>query len=87
MDNWITKVRKIILAIIAVNVSTSQVGFPLITVTENSDGIHVRQDRFLDGGAPSAAENETIWHVDSPTSRGCFSLTFGQERTSRDSHR
>ncbi|KAJ6632131.1 leucyl aminopeptidase [Mycena sp. CBHHK59/15] len=39
------------------------IGFPLITVTETSEGIHVRQDRFLDNGRPSAEENETIWSV------------------------
>ncbi|KAK7039363.1 aminopeptidase 1 [Favolaschia claudopus] len=37
------------------------IGFPLITVTETPNGIHVRQDRFLNSGAPNADENETIW--------------------------
>ncbi|KAJ7472140.1 leucyl aminopeptidase [Mycena latifolia] len=41
----------------------TKTGFPLITVTETAGGIHVRQDRFLDSGAPDAEENETIWNV------------------------
>ncbi|KAJ7472122.1 leucyl aminopeptidase [Mycena latifolia] len=41
----------------------NKIGFPLITVTETSNGIHVRQDRFLDSGTPDAEENETIWNV------------------------
>ncbi|KAJ7812075.1 hypothetical protein B0H14DRAFT_2377825, partial [Mycena olivaceomarginata] len=39
------------------------IGFPLITVTETSTGIHIRQDRYLDNGTPTADENETIWNV------------------------
>ncbi|KAJ6510782.1 ERAP1-like C-terminal domain-containing protein [Mycena sanguinolenta] len=41
----------------------------LITITETSNGIHVRQDRYLDNGTPNAEENETIWfeiHVNVP---------------------
>ncbi|KAJ7102847.1 leucyl aminopeptidase [Mycena epipterygia] len=41
----------------------TKIGFPLITVTETSTGIHVRQDRFLNSGAPNAEDNETIWNV------------------------
>ncbi|KAF8198250.1 leucyl aminopeptidase [Mycena galopus ATCC 62051] len=41
----------------------TKIGFPLITVTERSDGIFVRQDRYLDNGRPDAEENETIWNV------------------------
>jgi aminopeptidase 2 len=40
-----------------------KIGFPLITVTETPDGIHVRQDRFLENGDALAEENETIWFV------------------------
>ncbi|KAJ6558373.1 leucyl aminopeptidase [Mycena capillaripes] len=36
-------------------------GYPLITVTETSNGIHVRQDRFLNSGA--LTDDETIWSV------------------------
>ncbi|KAJ7063121.1 leucyl aminopeptidase [Mycena amicta] len=38
-------------------------GFPVITVTENPNGIHLRQDRFIDGGVVDPKENETIWNV------------------------
>ncbi|KAJ7727197.1 leucyl aminopeptidase [Mycena metata] len=41
----------------------SKIGFPLITVTETSNGIHVRQDRFLNDGTPETEENKTIWNV------------------------
>ncbi|TCD68932.1 Aminopeptidase 2 mitochondrial, partial [Steccherinum ochraceum] len=37
-----------------------KVGFPVITVTEVADGIHLRQDRFLDSGRASLEQNETI---------------------------
>lgn len=33
----------------------------MITVTETSGGIHVRQDRFLNNGTADADENETLW--------------------------
>ncbi|KAJ7697953.1 leucyl aminopeptidase [Mycena metata] len=45
------------------NAWVSQIGFPLITVTEGSNGIHVRQDRFLDSGSPGVEENEIIWNI------------------------
>ncbi|KAJ7877349.1 leucyl aminopeptidase [Mycena leptocephala] len=41
----------------------TKIGFPLITVTETSTGIHVRQDRYLNNGTPSADDNETIWNI------------------------
>ncbi|KAJ7812088.1 hypothetical protein B0H14DRAFT_2858160 [Mycena olivaceomarginata] len=41
----------------------TKIGFPLITVTETSGGIRVRQDRYLDNGTPNADENKTIWNV------------------------
>ncbi|KAF7338457.1 Aminopeptidase [Mycena venus] len=40
-----------------------QQGFPVITVTENANGIHVRQDRFIETGQVDPKENETIWNV------------------------
>ncbi|CCM04355.1 uncharacterized protein FIBRA_06527 [Fibroporia radiculosa] len=40
-----------------------KVGYPVITVTETKDGIHLRQDRFLETGPASPDENETIWTV------------------------
>jgi aminopeptidase 2 len=41
----------------------SQIGFPVITVTEGENGIHVRQDRFLESGPAEEKDNETIWNV------------------------
>ncbi|KZS95403.1 hypothetical protein SISNIDRAFT_438916 [Sistotremastrum niveocremeum HHB9708] len=38
-------------------------GYPMITVSESSGGIHVRQDRFLLHGAADEADNETIWQI------------------------
>ncbi|CUA72325.1 hypothetical protein RSOLAG22IIIB_00991 [Rhizoctonia solani] len=40
-----------------------EIGFPFLTVTETSDGIRVRQDRFLSTGDAADAENQTIWHI------------------------
>ena len=39
----------------------SKMGYPLLTVTEKADGIHIRQDRFLQTGVPTPEQNETIW--------------------------
>ncbi|KAJ7457967.1 leucyl aminopeptidase [Mycena galericulata] len=41
----------------------SKIGFPLITVSETAEGIHVRQNRFLVSGEPTADEDTTIWTV------------------------
>lgn len=38
-------------------------GFPVLTVTEDADGIQVRQNRFLSTGDPSAEEDATLWYV------------------------
>ncbi|KAJ7172678.1 leucyl aminopeptidase [Mycena filopes] len=38
-------------------------GFPVITVTENANGIHLRQDRFIETGQVDPKENETIWNI------------------------
>ena len=35
----------------------------MLTVTENPNGIHVRQDRFLATGPARPKDNETIWTV------------------------
>ncbi|KAJ7489904.1 leucyl aminopeptidase, partial [Mycena galericulata] len=40
-----------------------KIGFPVITVTENANGIHVRQDRFIESGPVDPKDNETIWNV------------------------
>ncbi|TFK75168.1 leucyl aminopeptidase [Pluteus cervinus] len=41
----------------------SKIGYPVVSVTDTSDGIHVRQDRFLDTGIPGPEHNETVWHI------------------------
>ncbi|CCM03911.1 uncharacterized protein FIBRA_06062 [Fibroporia radiculosa] len=38
-------------------------GYPVLTVTEAENGIHVRQDRFLDSGPANATDNQTIWTI------------------------
>ncbi|KAG2146914.1 uncharacterized protein EDB93DRAFT_1085716 [Suillus bovinus] len=50
MDNWISK-------------ASMTIGFPVLTVIESENGIHVRQDRFLDSGPAEEKDNETIWTV------------------------
>jgi aminopeptidase 2 len=39
----------------------TKIGYPVLTVTENEKGIHVRQDRFLETGPADPKDNETIW--------------------------
>lgn len=41
----------------------SKMGFPVLTVTETSNGLHVRQDRFLETGPADPKDNETLWHI------------------------
>jgi len=41
----------------------SKMGYPVLTVTETTTGIKVRQDRFLEGGPAKPEDNETIWSV------------------------
>ena len=41
----------------------TKIGYPVLTVTENVDGIHIRQDRFLETGPADPKDNETIWCV------------------------
>lgn len=40
-----------------------KIGFPVVTVTETSEGIKVRQDRFLETGLAEGKDNETIWSI------------------------
>ncbi|GAA5899974.1 hypothetical protein JCM8208_005555 [Rhodotorula glutinis] len=40
-----------------------QTGFPLITVEETSQGLKVRQNRFLSTGDATPEEDKTIWQV------------------------
>ncbi|KAI6028342.1 hypothetical protein F5J12DRAFT_804695 [Pisolithus orientalis] len=39
----------------------TKTGFPILSVTETKDGIHVRQDRFLETGPAEEKDNQTIW--------------------------
>ncbi|KAH9483761.1 Aminopeptidase 2, mitochondrial [Psilocybe cubensis] len=41
----------------------TKIGFPVVTVTENENGITVRQDRFLETGPAEPKDNETIWNI------------------------
>ncbi|KDR73449.1 hypothetical protein GALMADRAFT_71758 [Galerina marginata CBS 339.88] len=41
----------------------TKIGFPVLTVTEDSKGVTVRQDRFLETGPADPKDNETLWNV------------------------
>ncbi|KAJ8587988.1 hypothetical protein M405DRAFT_277524 [Rhizopogon salebrosus TDB-379] len=41
----------------------TKIGFPVLTVTEDQNGIHLRQDRFLETGPAEEKDNQTIWTV------------------------
>ncbi|KAF6764898.1 leucyl aminopeptidase [Ephemerocybe angulata] len=41
----------------------TKIGFPVLTVTEEANGIRVRQDRFLESGPAEPKDNETIWNI------------------------
>lgn len=38
-----------------------KMGYPVVTVDETVDGIHVRQDRFLQSGHAEEKDNKTTW--------------------------
>ena len=38
-------------------------GFPVLTVTEEQDALHIKQNRFLSTGDPTPEEDQTLWHV------------------------
>ncbi|KAM5543145.1 hypothetical protein V8D89_003019 [Ganoderma adspersum] len=40
-----------------------QMGYPVLTVKEKEDGIHIRQDRFLETGPPADKDNVTVWTI------------------------
>ncbi|KAF9813474.1 hypothetical protein IEO21_05581 [Rhodonia placenta] len=40
-----------------------QVGFPVVSVTETTKGIHIRQDRFLETGPADELDNQTTWSI------------------------
>ncbi|EFP74548.2 Aminopeptidase 2 mitochondrial [Puccinia graminis f. sp. tritici] len=42
---------------------TGKVGFPVLTVAEESDGLKVSQKRFLSTGDPKPEEDETLWFI------------------------
>jgi aminopeptidase 2 len=42
---------------------TKEVGYPVISVTESGDGIHVQQNRFLQTGDATPEEDRTIYPV------------------------
>ncbi|PLW07667.1 hypothetical protein PCASD_21723 [Puccinia coronata f. sp. avenae] len=42
---------------------TGKVGFPVLTVSEEADGLKVSQKRFLSTGDPKPEEDETLWFV------------------------
>lgn len=42
---------------------TGKIGFPVLTVVEESDGLKVSQKRFLSTGDPTPEEDQTLWFV------------------------
>ena len=52
----------------------TKIGFPVVTVTEDAEGVTVRQDRFLETGPAEPKDNETIWFIS--FSIYFFPLTF-----------
>lgn len=46
---------------------TWKIGYPVITVKESGDKLHIRQDRFLASGDATEEENKTLWCVDCPS--------------------
>lgn len=42
---------------------TKKVGFPVVTVTEGSDSIHLKQNRFLRTGDVKPEEDQTLWPI------------------------
>lgn len=66
MDNWVKKVRltpETYGRLVDLPLTYLQIGFPVVTVTETSGGIKVRQDRFLETGLAEGKDNETIWNI------------------------
>lgn len=39
------------------------VGYPVVKVTETREGVHIRQDRFLETGPAKPEDNETLWTI------------------------
>ncbi|KDR73439.1 hypothetical protein GALMADRAFT_72189 [Galerina marginata CBS 339.88] len=58
----------------------TKIGFPVLTVTEDPNGITVRQDRFLETGTVQPKDNETIWNIP----LGILSIKDGKPFVDRD---
>lgn len=41
----------------------TKIGFPVLSVTQHGDTVHLKQLRFLNGGGATPAEDETLWWV------------------------
>jgi aminopeptidase 2 len=63
MDHWITKAGAKTEPTNSTLTFLDQIGFPVLTVTEDQNGIHLRQDRFLETGPAEEKDNQTIWTV------------------------
>jgi len=64
---------------------TKEVGYPVISVTESEDGIHVQQNRFLQTGYATSEEDKTIYPVllTLSTGKGAHeNILFNQRRMS-----
>lgn len=40
-----------------------QIGYPVITVKDKGDGVHIRQNRYLKTGEVKEEDDQTIWYV------------------------
>jgi aminopeptidase 2 len=62
MRSWVGKV-KFCYGNVHDALNRLQIGFPVLTVNETTDGLNIRQDRFLETGLAEPRDNETIWCV------------------------
>jgi aminopeptidase 2 len=60
MDSWVSKVGGRAVTVM-IHPHCTQMGFPVLTITETPAGIKVRQDRFLEDGKAKPEDNKTIW--------------------------
>lgn len=63
------------------NIWTQRVGYPVLVVTETSTGIHIKQQRFLQTGEVTEAEDETIYPIflALSTTQGIQNIFFDQK--------
>lgn len=49
MDNWVNKVSRLLTERRSelTSPTMAQIGYPLLTITENSSGVKIRQNRYL----------------------------------------